>query len=242
MKFCIAQTKPIKGNIESNIVRHEKLIEIAIENSAEVIIFPELSLTGYEPTLAHSLAIHPQDNRLTPFQELSDEKGITIGVGIPVRNDGGICISMIVFQPHHSRMVYSKEYLHPDEEDFFIPGKNIPVLKVDTTNMALAICYEISVPQHVDQAFNHGAEIYIASVAKFERGIDAALKRLSEIAYQKSAIVMMANCVGNSDGNICAGKSTVCNKEGKRIAELNAEQEGIIVVDTGTETAIERMI
>lgn len=238
MKICIAQTKPIKGEIERNIADHLKLIELAVSHQAQIIIFPELSLTGYEPTLAHSLAIHPQDSRLNEFQFISDTNRITIGVGVPTRNEDGICISMIIFQPFQSRSVYAKKYLHPDEEDFFVHGKNIPVIKVGTINLSLAICYEISVLGHADDAFNSGAEIYVASVAKFVHGIDVATKRLSTIAKKYSIMVLMANCVGQSDGLVCAGKTSVWNTQGELISQLDDHHEGIIIVDTETQAVL----
>ena len=52
MKICIAQTKPVKGNISSNIEAHIGFIERALTFGTEAIFFPELSLTGYEPELA----------------------------------------------------------------------------------------------------------------------------------------------------------------------------------------------
>lgn len=56
MKICVAQTRPVKGNIEQNIISHKELLSIAIEHNAAMIIFPELSITGYEPNLAAGLA------------------------------------------------------------------------------------------------------------------------------------------------------------------------------------------
>ena len=47
MKICIAQTRAVKGDIEANLVNHKKSIELAAAHGAEMIIFPELSLTGY---------------------------------------------------------------------------------------------------------------------------------------------------------------------------------------------------
>ena len=52
MKICAAQTRPVKGNIQQNIENHKKLINLAVVNGADIIIFPELSITGYEPELA----------------------------------------------------------------------------------------------------------------------------------------------------------------------------------------------
>ena len=80
MKICVAQTRPIKGDIQSNIHNHKKLIDLAVSSGAEIVIFPELSLTGYEPTLAKELAINEDDSRLDDFQKISDTQQITIGV------------------------------------------------------------------------------------------------------------------------------------------------------------------
>ena len=56
MKLCIAQTTAAPGDVAINIANHCRWIERAIEHHADLIIFPELSLTGYEPTLAKTLA------------------------------------------------------------------------------------------------------------------------------------------------------------------------------------------
>ncbi len=47
MKICVAQTRPVKGDIQTNIDNHKRLIDLAISNGADTIIFPELSITGY---------------------------------------------------------------------------------------------------------------------------------------------------------------------------------------------------
>ena len=126
MKICVAQTKPVTGDIEQNILHHKEFINRATALGADSIIFPELSLTGYEPTLAKALAVDLYDNRLDDFQAISNAQKITIGVGIPVRTENGITISMIIFQPHRERLVYSKKYIHADEEEFFGRGDPLP--------------------------------------------------------------------------------------------------------------------
>ena len=238
MKICVAQTRPIKGDIQSNMGHHKKLINLAVSHGADIVIFPELSLTGYEPTMAKELATHQDDRRLDDFQKISDTHQITIGVGVPTKNTTGICISMVLFQPHKARQTYSKKYLHPDEEEFFVSGQNSTGFIGDKTNVALAICYEISVPEHVENAFKSGAEIYIASVAKFVNGIDKALSRLSDIANKYTMTVLMANCVGQADGEECAGKTSIWNNQGLLIGQLNDTNEGILIIDTDMQEII----
>jgi predicted amidohydrolase len=203
IRLCVAQTRPIKGNIQSNIDNHKKLIDLAISNGADIVIFPELSLTGYEPTISKELATNQDDSRFDDFQRI-------------------------------------KKYLHPDEEGFFIRGQSFTGLKVNKTNIALAICYELSVHEHSENAFKSGAEIYIASVAKFVNGVDKAINRLSDIDNKYSMTVLMSNCVGQSDGYECAGKTSIWNNKGILLGQLNDKNEGILIIDTDTQKLIEK--
>jgi predicted amidohydrolase len=234
MKICIAQTNAITGDIPANIEIHRQLISKAIEKQADVIIFPELSLTGYEPSLAKKLATTPDDTRLAIFQTISNSNKIVIGVGLPTKTEKGICITMVIFQPGKERITYSKKYLHSDEDEFFVSGKNFPSLIINEVNISLAICYEISVPQHTADAFKNGPGIYLASVAKSLNGIDKALKTLAEIACKYKVPVLMSNCVGVADGMVCAGRSSILNDKGNVIAQLGDANEAIIVWDSET--------
>jgi len=72
MKIAAAQIKPIKGDILKNIEIHNVLIEAAISNNVDLIIFPELSITGYEPELADQLSIDYEDPILNIFQKTAD--------------------------------------------------------------------------------------------------------------------------------------------------------------------------
>lgn len=238
MKICLAQTRPVKGDVDANIANHLKLLDIAIANNAGMIVFAELSITGYEPALAKGLATTADDNRFSPFQNWSDTHSITICISMPLQTAGGITISMIIFQPAKNREVYSKQYLHADEEPFFVNGQNASGLLDEKTNLALAICYELSVPVHAEAAFQKGAGIYLASVAKSREGMEKAIERLTTVAKQYSMLTMLVNCVGVNDGVLCGGRSSAWNKEGNLLGQLNDNREGLLFVDTETEETI----
>lgn len=243
MRICVAQIRPFAGDVGHNIELHRRIIDGALSLTPDVIIFPELSLTGYEPTLAKELATTLDDSRFDVFQKISNEKKITIGAGMPIRSkEDGICICMILFRPGVRREVYSKKYIHADEEGYFISGENPKKPLLEKSAIALAICYELSIPEHTEDAFKNGAKIYIASVAKSIEGIDKALQRLSEIARTYSMIVLMSNCTGPADGAICAGKTSVWNTGGELLAQLDGEQEGLLMLDTTTQEVIKKII
>lgn len=238
MKICIAQIKPFKGHIDKNIRKHKKLIRMAASNGADLIVFPELSLTGYEPKLAKELAMHQDDKRLDVFQTISNINQITIGAGIPLKIHEGIQISMIIFQPSEGRQTYSKQHLHSDEIPYFVKGEHQVFLTIKNKKVAPAICYEALLPVHVENAVKIGAEIYIASVAKSAKGVEKAVNYFSEIARKYSILVLMANCTGFCDDFESAGKSAIWNKKGNLLVQLNETGEGILLVDTGTEETL----
>ncbi len=235
MKLCVAQSRPAAGNIEQNIQHHRRLIDLALAHEANVVIFPELSITGYEPTLAKQLATIADDCRFDIFQTISDAKQIVIGIGVPIKSKDDICISMVLFHPRAARQVYSKEYIHADEEPFFISGQNSSVVIASQPEIALAICYELAIAEHAEHAAKSGAKFYLASVCKTAKQLEGTTARLAAIARQYSMTVLMANCVGQCDGALCGGRSSVWNSQGVLLGQLDAANEGILVLDTDTQ-------
>ena len=240
MRVAIAQIEAIKGNVEKNIENHLKWIKQAIQNNADMLVFPELSVTGYEPDLAENLATNQDDTRLDNIQNLSDRNGIAIGVGLPTKDESDVFVSMIIFQPHKERITYSKQYLYPPEESIFKAGKNPLVLNFETEVVSPAICYEISNKAHCEFAKRNKATLYIASVLSSINGIDADMKKLSDIAKHNNLVTFMANYVGESGGYKCAGKSSVWDTTGKLIGQLDSETEGILIYDTETKEIVKK--
>jgi predicted amidohydrolase len=234
MKICVAQIKSVPGDIQQNSANHIKYVDLAVSFGADAIFFPELSLTGYEPTLAKELVINQGDKRLDLFQKISDSKKIVIGIGVPTKHANGVCISMVIFQPNKPRRLYSKHFLHEDEKPYFISGNRSPLLKISNQKIAIAVCYEISVPAHCKNAYEKGASIYLASAVKYRSGIENTLDRLSQVADKYSMTVLLSNCIGRADGKEFAGKSSVWSDRGILLAQLGNSHEGILILDTHT--------
>lgn len=242
MKICIAQTKPIKGNVSANIEAHIKFIELALTLNAEAIFFPELSLTGYEPELAKKLATNQNDNRLDIFQETSDKNNIVIGLGLPTATESKIRISMIIFEPNKPRQTYSKQQLHSDEFPYFENGDGQVIIKTNDKNIAPAICYESLQQTHSENTFKLGADVYLASVAKPANGVVKAFDHYPKIAKQYAMPVLMSNCVGLCDNFLSVGNSSVWTKKGKLVGQLDDKTEGILLFDTETEEIDKRIL
>ena len=176
------------------------------------------------------------------IQNLSDRNGITIGVGLPTKDERDILISMIIFQPYKERITYSKQYLYPPEQPIFKAGKNPLVLNIETEVVSPAICYEISNKAHCEFAKRNKATLYIASVLSSINGIDDDMKKLPDIAKNNNLVTFMANYVGESGGYKCAGKSSVWDTTGKLIGQLDGKTEGILIYDTETKEIVKKTL
>lgn len=240
MKIAVAQITSIKADITTNINHHMRVIDHAAAHSVDLLVFPELSLTGYEPTIAKETATTLDDRRLMRLQALAEKHDMAFGVGAPMRRPGGITISMFVFEPGKPTGLYDKRHLHPDEEPYFIPDTITSHALPDA--VALAICHEISVPEHAETAHKRGASIYVASVAKTHDGVATASDRLAEIARQYGMTVFMSNCVGTCEGQPAGGGSAVWNSQGEVIAQMDDVQEGFIVYDPAQPSAAPEVV
>lgn len=234
MKLCAVQYAAVTGDVEANLERHVAFIERAAAHEAELIFFPELSLTGYEPSLAKSLATHVEDPRLDVFQCLSDTHEITIAAGLPLVTSRKPQIGMVVFQPHVGRQAYAKQRLHDDELPYFSPGERSMLIETREHRLALAICHESLQPDHVATAASLGADVYLASVAKLAAGMDEAYAYYATFAREHAMAILMANCVGPCDGETGGGRSAAWIDRGKRVATLDGRQEAMLLLDTTT--------
>lgn len=235
MKIAAAQINPIKGDILKNIEKHKIIIKEAATENVDMIIFPELSITGYEPELAAKLSIDYEDQVLDVFQKMADDHTMSIVTGMPTKSGDRLFISSIIFEPGKKRGVYSKRHLFPTEINIFSSGESFCQLELLQNKISLAICYDLSDPAHSQEAYHTGSTIYTASVLNSVNGIDDDIIKLSSITEKFHMHVLMANFVGESGGYKCAGKSSIWSKTGSLLGQLNGEDEGILILDTGND-------
>ncbi len=232
MKICIAQTKSSSKNISLNIKNHIQCIKTAIQSDADLIIFPELSLTNYEPTLVQKNAFHLNDPRFNLFQKLSDQNNIVIGIGVPIKSSKGIKIGLIFFQKNKHNEIYYKQLLHSDELPYFIPGEHPYYLNIKNKKIAFGICYEVFQFNHFKNTMDKNVDFYIASVAKNEKGIKKSFDYLSKNAADYNIPILMANCIGDCGNSLSVGQSAIWNAQGNLLEQLDDINQGVLIYDT----------
>ncbi|MBF4517950.1 carbon-nitrogen hydrolase family protein [Flavobacterium sp. ANB] len=232
MILAAAQTKPTRGNIEANLSDHYRLIELAIQNRAQLIAFPELSITGYEREHAQKLAFKKDDSRLDYLKKLAVENNIIIIAGAPIQIESELFIGEFVISPDNSVAVYTKQFLHEGEDEFFQSSFNYnPMITIENQKISFAICADIDNPLHPENASKRETDIYIASIFFSPNGIPNAYRDLQNYAEKHKMNVLMANFSGESWGYPSGGKSAFWNNKGELIAQMNDSDSGLLLME-----------
>jgi predicted amidohydrolase len=214
LKIAVAQVPSVKGNISKNIETHLLAIEKASTLGVSYIVFPELSLTGYEPELAIKLAFSPDDKRLKPLINAAIKNNIKIGVGAPLNNHGDSKIGLIVISSTGSIDIYEKMHLHSGEDAFFSKGASHYSLTINQTKIANAICADTNHESHVRHCFELGASVYIAGVLITAGGYESDTQALEYYARKYNMLVAIANHTQSTGGWAPIGKSAIWSNKG----------------------------
>ena len=228
--LAAAQAVSIAGDLPANIARHLAFMRQAAEQGVEFLLFPELSLTGYERSLAAGLAMMPADPVLAPLRELARELKLVTVVGMPIRlsADGPVLIGALTFGADGSLQVYSKQHLHDGEEVAFAPGHGGEPLTIADERIALAVCADFSHASHPLRAAQSEANLYATSVLITENGYRPDTALLQGYARDHGMAVLMANHGGMTGGWQSAGRSALWAAGGQRV--VVAEGEGDVLV------------
>lgn len=232
MIIAAAQTVPVRGNIPANLEQHYKLIREASGHNVQLLVFPELSITGYERELAHNYIFTTDDDRLDHLRNLAREYSMVIIAGAPVQTDGKLYIGAFVIQADGSLLLYTKQFLHDGEDLFFASCFDYdPVIKFEDETIRLAICADIENMKHPEKAAAGESTLYLASIFYSPGGIGGALQLLSQYASRYQMAVLMSNFGGDSWGNPSGGQSAFWNKEGELITKASASGEELLIIE-----------
>ncbi|MDB6142365.1 MAG: putative hydrolase [Pseudomonas sp.] len=235
--LAAAQSVSIAGDIEANIQRHLVFMKMAIEQGVGFLLFPELSLTGYERDMARELAIDPLDSRLQPLQQLARDSGMTTVVGAPIRVPGSqqVLIAALVLGAEATPGVYTKRHLHAGEEVVFSPGTGGAAVRLDAEHISLAVCADFTHASHARQAAEAGATVYAASVLITDGGYVADTDLLAGYAAKHRMAVLMANHGGATGGWASAGRSAFWSEDGTLIGAATGTGDLLLLAERNTQ-------
>jgi predicted amidohydrolase len=225
---AVAQSMAMPGELERSVRHHVELGSRAGEAGARIVVFPELSLTGYALTLTARDALQADDPRLAPLRALATSHGMFVTVGAPVLSPRGLHIGALTFGPGGTSHLYLKQYLHPGEEVAFVAGAEGTPFALEGHRVGVAICADITHREHARAAARSGASIYATSCFLTERGYDLDAALLRDYARVHRMTVLLANYGAPIEGWRAAGRSAIWSREGRLLAESPPEGPALI--------------
>jgi NAD+ synthase (glutamine-hydrolysing) len=237
MKVSIAQIQPIFGDLDLNLQKHYYFTDIAIKNGANLVIFPEMSLTGYYlKDLVPLKSIGPDFFELKSLLEMSQE--IDIVTSFPERSiDFNYHIASVYLHQGKIHHLHRKVYLpingmFEDLKDFK-KGNEVYAFTVGKWKMGMLICRDIWHLDTVTSLVMQGAKIIIApsavplrSIGEKGPNIDLFIERtIRSYAEKGSCYFLFVNRVGFEEGICFYGGSQVADPSGKIILKMNYLEE-----------------
>jgi predicted amidohydrolase len=237
-----AQTVPVRGDVPANLEQHLRLVRVAANEGAQVVVFPELSLTGYELDLAASLAFSQNDPRLEPLVAAAAEHALTLVVGAPVRIESRLHIAAFIVAPDRTLEIHTKGRLGafssdvspdgivpPAEDTVFAPGDRTPLVRFAGNPAAVGICAESLRLSHPKRAAEQGAKTYLASHFGIPLDLEFRATVLRGHAERHGMLVVFANYGGPTGGLAASGGSAIWSQTGELLVQLEASGSGVAI-------------
>jgi predicted amidohydrolase len=246
MKFTIgvAQIDPVLGDLSANISKHVAIAKEAQSKGAHLVVFPELSLTGYSvKDMNWDLAINPTRDlsMLNPLLDVSKSISILAG-GVEEDESFHIFNTAFLLEDGHVHPAHRKTYLPTygmfEEMRYFSPGNSVRTVQSKLGKLGVLICedlWHIALPYVLAQ---EGAQIIISLVASPTRvggnedrlQIEAVnTEHHKTYARLLSSYLVFCNRVGYEDGVNFWGGSKVVSPEGEIVASAKLFDEDLIV-------------
>lgn len=211
LHIAAAQSPSVDGDVERNLRTHLAFIEAAAAQNVQVLVFPELSLTGYGGQAIQGICCDTAHPALQCLHQAARAHGLTVVAGGPAEpaTTGGLpAIGAWVLAPDGSVQLYRKRHLHGGEEAFASPGHHdAMVLPLAGEPTGLAVCADATHAAHARAAREAGAALYATGALISENGYGPESQQLAGYARDHGMAVLMANHGGPTGGYVSAGRS-----------------------------------
>jgi len=244
IKVALAQVNPILGDLDKNITKHCEFIEQAIKQTADLIVFPELSLTGYSlKDATFDVAMVKDDPRLDKIKALSSKISISCGMvemgeRYEFYNTGLFFEDSNLLTTH--RKVYLPTYGVFEEDRYFSSGNRFHAFDSKLGKFGTLICEDIWHTASGLILALDGASVMLVTAAGLMRGttkddkpenINAWETIVKSLAISTTSYVVFVNRVGVEDGLIFWGGSELVQPNGRAVAKAQYYKEELLIAE-----------
>jgi NAD+ synthase (glutamine-hydrolysing) len=248
MRLALAQINSVVGDIDGNTSRVVGWLERARAANADLVLFPELVVTGYP---AEDLLLRPgfvRAARRAVDEIAAATHGIVALLGAP-HLDTDLFNACFVLAHGEVRCIYRKRYLPNygvfDEDRYFAPGNDLFLLRLGEVRVGPTICEDIwqPGPPATDLALGGAQLIANISASPFHVGKDREREEMLKVrALDNSCFVALCNAVGGQDELIFDGHSVILDDEGTVLARAAGFEEELLVCDIDPVAAVGRRL
>lgn len=242
LRVAVAQVESVLGDVGSNIAKHLEMIAQARSERVDVLLFPEMSLTGHSAgAQALQVALHREDPAIRTLAEASG----------PMTTAIGLIEETVAAQFHNSTLVVhdgAVAFIHRkinlatygklDDHKHFAAGRFVETFPIrDAWRSSVLICNDLWNPGLVHLAATHGATLLLAPISSALEAVGAEFDnpggwdlcvRFFSMVY--GLPILMANRVGQEGDLSFWGGSGIFDAFGKPLARLD-DQEGLAIAD-----------
>ncbi|HLF23011.1 MAG TPA: nitrilase-related carbon-nitrogen hydrolase, partial [Burkholderiales bacterium] len=238
LRIAAAQINLLVGDVAGNVRKMTEVVARARDDlKADLVVFPELAVTGYPPEdlLLRADLIARAEHGLSELARAA--KGIDVVVGYPHRRDGALYNAAAGLRDGSVRAIYHKHHLPNygvfDEKRYFTPAAEPCVLKIGSTPVGITICEDLWASGPIEQSVAAGAKLVVnINASPYNKNKGRERFGLAE-GYAKRLHVpfVYLNLVGGQDELVFDGESFALDAAGRMTWRAPAFTEGLYPID-----------
>lgn len=211
-----------------NLRRCSELTGIAVANGAELVIFPEMTLTGFTMDTALSAEDYGSSPSLNAFSALARQHAVCILAGFAIRQGGKAANTLVAFSGE-GNTIARYEKIHPfsfsGEDQFFQGGNRLSKIRLGEINIGLTICYDLRFPE-LYSALAKDCDVLVNIANWPRRRVSHWRTLLQARAIENQAFVIGVNRTGlDGNGIEYERSSLIADADGKTLAPTMTEGE-----------------
>jgi omega-amidase len=241
MKVAVAQISCLLGDPEVNLCKVRDFSRQAKEVGAELIVFPEMTDTGYSMPVIREHANHWKSGFVPGLQETAREFSIAIVSGVSERDGSSIYNSQVFIDSRGDiGGKYRKTHLYAvapvEEQTCFAPGDSFTSFALRGLRFGFTICYDLRFPEIFRKLMvEQNVDAFVLSSAWPFPRLEHFQTLCSARAIENQSYVIASNRVGKDDDLWFCGSSAIIDPRGVVIAAASADREELIHADLSEE-------
>ncbi len=233
MKIAVVQMKPELGKMEANIGKIAGTIQkIATSQEVDIIVFPELAITGFEGGQRFAQMAQRVPGAATNIiGQYANEFGIYVLVGMAVKErvETVLYNSAVLIAPDGTPAAeYRKVHLQAEERLVFRPGYKIAPVETDAGTIGIMLGWDLTFPEVARSLVLDGAEVILVPAAWEKRSIGMWRTLLTARAYENNVFIAAANRIGEEPSYRFGGESAILGPHGEVLGLIPTPEPTIV--------------